>query len=706
MPTILVVDNEADLTEALAKALTGSERTVVCARDLDEAWHHVDSLAELDVAVVDQELPNGSGLGLLHHIRSQFPDAECLAVTAHPSVAAAREAVNLGLFDYLTKPLPDVGALKLKIENALEKVTLRREHRSLFARLKESEERYALAIRGANDGLWDWNLQTDELYFTPRWKALLGYEDHEIQNTPDSWFELIHEDDLDQVAAELTAHLEGGRQQLSVEYRMRHRDGSYRWMHTRGLAVRDEDGHAIRIVGSQTDITARKAVEEQLHHRMFSDPVTALPNRALLLDRLRRALDKPSGQQPENFSVVLIDLDNFTKVNDALAPSAGDSLLWEVGRRLADSLGPRDTLARIGGDQFAAMFEGPSAHQAALRFADSIPERLAEPFHYDGQALFVTASVGISHGDSGYSKPDDVLRDAVIAMNRAKAAGGNTSAVFEQRMHKRAKELLELDSALRQAVTRGEIVAHYQPIYNLADETICGFETLCRWNHSERGLIFPGSFLSLAESNGMIVDIGAWCLREACRQLDDWIARGVVESSTYMSINVSARQLLREDFVETVDKALRAVTFAPAQLVLELTESIFIAHTEEAQNNIEQLKALGISLAMDDFGTGYSSLTYLFRFPLDILKIDREFVSKVSGDGRYAALVEGVVRLGQSLGLSVTAEGIEEREQLELLQRYGCNQGQGWYFGKGRLASQLESNILQVTATPQRAKSG
>ncbi len=562
--------------------------------------------------------------------------------------------------------------------------------------LRESEERYFLATRGAKDGLWDWDLRKGRIYFSQRWKSMLGYEDHEIGDHKSDWLMLIHAEDRPQVEAELSAHLEGLSPQFESEHRMLHKDGEYRWVLSRALAVQDERGSAYRMAGSQSDITARKQIEEQLLHDAFHDALTGLPNRALFLDRLGRAIERSRRREDYQFAVLFLDLDRFKVINDSLGHTKGDEVLIAIAHRLEFFLRTADTVARLGGDEFVILLEDLDAPEDALRVAERIQDELKLPFYLDDQKVFTGVSIGIVLSTTGYSRPEEILRDADIAMYRAKALGRARSEVFDTEMRTTAMVRLELENDLRRAIGFQEFKVYYQPIISLENNRITGFEALVRWQHPERGLIPPEEFIGVAEETGLIVPIDWWVLREACKQLAVWHAEFGIEPPLTMSVNVSGKHFVSLDLVRQVEHILETTDVLPESVKLELTESVFMEEDEIAADAFAQLRNLGLQLQIDDFGTGYSSLGYLQRFPVDTIKIDRSFVSKMSTHSTNAEIVRTIVMLARELDMNAIAEGVETEEQLLQLKKLACEFGQGFlisepmdHYAAGQMVAQM-----------------
>jgi diguanylate cyclase (GGDEF)-like protein/PAS domain S-box-containing protein len=569
------------------------------------------------------------------------------------------------------------------------------------AALRESEARYALAARGANDGLWDWNITSSQVFYSPRWKAMLGYAEHEIGTALDEWFSRIHEDDRELLEMRLAAHYKRLISHFEHEYRIMHSDGRYRWMLCRGLAVWDDAGHAIRMAGSQTDISERKAAEERLLHDALHDALTGLPNRALFMDRLGHAITRSRRNTDYSFAVMFLDLDRFKVINDSLGHSAGDQLLTAIAFRLAQCLRPGDTVARLGGDEFIILLEDMSDLNATSDTAERIQRVLAMPLDLDGHDVFTTVSIGVTLSTLGYNSPEDMVRDADTAMYHAKIRGKSRHVIFDPAMHALAMSQLQLESDLRWAIEREELRVHYQPIVLLQSGDIVGFEALVRWQHPQRGLLFPVDFITIAEETGLIVPLGWWVLGEACRQIRAWQTQFSDMESLSINVNLSPKQLAQPDVVGRIAQALDQAGLEPRYLKLEITESTLIESSEATLATLTSIRELGVQFCIDDFGTGYSSLSYLHHFPIDVLKIDRSFISRIGAKGDQGEIVQTILTLAKTLGLEAVAEGTETPQQLDLLKIFQCDYGQGWLFS--RAVDEQHATALLAAAIIDRA---
>ncbi len=547
--------------------------------------------------------------------------------------------------------------------------------------LRESEERYELAARAANDGLWDWDLKTNTVYFSPRWKSMLGFHENEIINSRKGWLKLIHPEDRRQLQQKIAAHLNGDTTHFEDEHRMRHKDGSDRWMLNRGIAVRDASGKAYRVAGSQTDVTERKTAEDQLLHDAFHDTLTELPNRALFMNRLKHAINASQRRRDYQYAVLFIDLDRFKVINDSLGHVVGDQLLIAVSKRIKGFLRPTDTVARLGGDEFAILLEDIHDDRDAIHIAERIKKDLPQPFTIMGYETFTSASIGIALGSAGYDRPDHLLRDADIAMYQAKSNGKSRYEIFDEAMHASTISRLQTETALRKAIENREFVLHYQPIQSVTTGQVTGFEALIRWQHPEKGLIFPNYFIGIAEETGLIIDIGQWVIGEVCRKASQWKRACPEGPLPTVNLNLSSNEFT-PNLIEQMRQILKEIDIDPLTLRFEVTESTLMQNPEYASLLLWQLKEMGIGLHIDDFGTGYSSLSYLHQFPFDALKIDRSFVNRMTQDRENLEIVKTIIALAHNLGMNVIAEGVETLEESNILQELGCEYLQGYLISK------------------------
>jgi PAS domain S-box-containing protein/diguanylate cyclase (GGDEF)-like protein len=546
--------------------------------------------------------------------------------------------------------------------------------------LRASEERYALAAKGANDGLWDWNLEDNTIYFSPRFKAMLGYRDDEIGDLPEEWLNRIHRDDVDQFCDDVDAHLTGRTMTFQSEYRIRRKSGEILEMLARGVAVRHDDGTPYRMAGSQSDVTDRKRAEERLIHDALHDAMTGLPNRTLLMDRLGQALARIKRNPESGFAMAVFNLDRFRMVNESLGHGAGDDLLLAVSRRLENQVDHGDTLARLGADNFAILMQDSPDEKTARASVARIKKTIGEPFRLGGREVFTSASVGIVMGEGEYSTPGDLLRDAELAMSRAKRDGKGKTETFYSTLRREAVGLMEAETDLRKAIEQERLVPYYQPIIALDSGRVVGFEALARIEHPERGIIPPAEFIHIAEETGLIVPMCERMMSLACTQTAEWQELLDLEGKLNVSVNLSARNLADENLFGMLEQVLADTRLAPGSLHVEITESLIMSNPELMEQTLERLKTLDLRVVLDDFGTGYSSLSYLQRFPLDILKIDRSFVARMVSEARDQELVRIIVMLAHTLGLDVVAEGVETAGHAAALRALNCEYAQGFHY--------------------------
>jgi diguanylate cyclase (GGDEF)-like protein/PAS domain S-box-containing protein len=672
---LLVEDDEDDyiLTRDLLADSRRTQFTLDWIATYEDAMRAMQRDAH-DLYLVDFRLGDRDGLQFLREAKAWGCPRPIILLTGQSDTDIDVAAMKAGAADYLVKGQVDSKLLERAIRYSLE------QSRTLDA-LRESEERYALSARGANDGLWVWDVREGSVYYSPRWKSMLGFEDEEIGASPQEWLLRVHADDVVLLRSAIQLHLAGGSPHFESEYRIQCKSGEFRWMLARGLAVHDAEGQAARIAGSQTDITERRVAVERLLHDAFHDSLTQLPNRALFMDRLSRALEGFRRHPEAGYAVLFLDLDRFKVVNDSLGHTFGDQMLMSVAQRLTTSVRASDTVARLGGDEFTVLLEDLEQMTEAVRTAQRIQDALSVPFRIDDHEIFTSVSIGIALSATGYANPEEVLRDADIAMYRAKSLGKARHEVFDKTMHDRAVRLLKVETELRRAIDRGELRVHYQPIVSLATGRISGFEALVRWQRGDE-LVPAYEIIPVAEETGLITHIGDWVLREALRQVENWRRALPGHEPLHVHVNLSPRQFLQPNLIDQIERSLGDTDADPTLLHLEVTESVLIENAEEAGQLLRALRASRVGLSLDDFGTGYSSLSTLQQFPFDTLKIDRAFIGTNGNAHRNDEIVRTIANLANVLGMAVTVEGVESRDQVSRMRALGIEFAQGFFFSK------------------------
>ena len=554
---------------------------------------------------------------------------------------------------------------------------------------RAAEDRYRLAETGANDGLWDWDLANGKIYYSTRWKTMLGFADDQIGDSPDEWFERIHPDERAVIEQVREDHFVGKRDQFRAECRILHRDGQYRWMLVRGVAQYDDSGRALRAAGSFTDITERKMAEDQLRFEAMHDSLTGLANRVKLSDRIGDALCRLKRNSEDRFAVMFLDLDRFKVINDSLGHLVGDKFLIEIARRLAGfiragdtlSRSSRDDVARIGGDEFVLLIQDVQHESDVLHVAARLHTALSKPFMIDDHEICTGVSIGVAIAHEHYGSVTDILRDADTALYQAKGGGRNCTRIFDPEMHEKAMTQWRTETELRQAIERNQLVLHYQPVM-AADGTLAAMEALVRWQHPTRGLLNPASFIPIAEESELIVRLGRWVLRTACRQLHEWLRLFPRHNGLPVTVNMASKQFALPTFVDEIVRMLGETGLPARSLRLEITETVAMRDAHATMQTLLRLHTLGILIDVDDFGTGYSSLSYLHRMPVNSLKIDRSFVGSMADDNVSRSIVQAIIVLAHSLGVSVIAEGVEKPEILHLTSAMGCDFYQGYFLSR------------------------
>ncbi|SMP62901.1 putative bifunctional diguanylate cyclase/phosphodiesterase [Anoxynatronum buryatiense] len=562
-------------------------------------------------------------------------------------------------------------------------------------RLLETEERYRLVVEGSNDCIWDWDLRNQLLSFS-RTKLLLGYEEDELPETYDAWASLVHPEDLENTELISQQHLDGKTPYFYSEYRMRNKWGEYRWIQSRGKAVWDAEGKPVRIAGSHVDVTEQKRLMREMYQMAYYDELTELPNRTLFYDHLKKIMGTHHRHQ-EQFGLLTMDLDDFRRINDTRGHPVGDQILVEVARRINEQLQDNEFVARSGGDEFYVLKPRLLSKDDLKGLAERILKAFEAPFGVDGYEYFISASAGIAIFPDHGTDRDTLLQHADVALSEAKTAGKNKFWFFDQTIRDRITNWMEKEKDLRYAIQRREFVLHYQPIMDVKGN-IVGVEALIRWNHPQQGLLSPFFFMELAEETDLIHPIGAWVMESVCQTCRQWKMDGLPPLT--VSVNLSSMQFRRTDLPDWISQMIHQYGVDPCQLVVEITETAAMDNLSHTKELLNRIRALGVRVALDDFGTGYSSLNYLRSLPMDILKIDKSFIQEMGNNPKETFIVRQIIDMAHQLQLTVTAEGVEERAQWEMLERYGCDHLQGYYFHRPMAEEKLREVLAKTTVHP------
>lgn len=663
---ILVVDDESVTRLRLAHLLEYHDYEVVTAENGLEAVKLIKQ-EKFDLILTDINMPVMNGFRLLRMLRQMYNQIELPAVvmTSSDGNEQVLDAFDNGANDYIQKPF-DNEVVIARIQNLL---MIKNAQKAL----RESEERYALATRGTNDGIWDWNLVTGDLYLSQRWLEMVGKLDSTWQPKGDEWMQLIHPDDHKRVLNELESHLCGRTEYFETELRMQSGDNEYRWMLCRGLAVHDDDGMACRIAGSLTDITEGKV----------ADALTGLPNRILFRDRISRCVEILARHPDRPFAVIYIDVDDFKMINDQLGHDAGDEFLVNIANRLESTLRKSEAVvARLGGDEFAILLENAPSKESVIAVVERVHQQLSQPFKAGSQQIITRGSMGIVvANDSLASKLNQrittelLLSQADTAMYRAKKQHDTPYCIFDPAMIAENRFQLELGMDLQNAIGTQQIQLRYCPIVSLAGRKTVGFQATLCWNHPKYGWVSPDTFLPIAESKGLMEQLGSWALEESSRTISNWSRE--FDKQLILSLNVSVRHFMTGQLSANLPQVLLENELQPQQLQLAIPETVLGNQESKVTDNLNEIHSMGIGLAIADFGTSHSPLAYLHKYPINIIKIDESFTRNMLKSQKDKAIVRCVFALAESVQLFVAAEGIETVEQVKQLEEFGCQTIQG-----------------------------
>ncbi|MEM1172892.1 MAG: EAL domain-containing protein [Cyanobacteria bacterium P01_H01_bin.35] len=703
---ILVVDDEPDLelliSQKFRKKIKKQELEFVFVHNGIEALEILENEPDIELIFTDINMPKMDGLTFLTKLSERENlTIKTVIISAYGDLKTIRKAMNLGAFDFLTKPL-DLYDLEITLNKTLKAVQDSKEalqqkklaeeaHAELLKQqtLRESEKRFRALIENSTDIIMILNSDGKVIYSSP---LALKFLDNFDENKNISIFNIIHANDRQLVRHTLQKVVKNSSEKQYIkEFKIKNEQ--YKWQIFEAVFTNlTSDSYIEGIVVNCHNITDRKIAEEKLLHDAFHDSLTQLPNRALFIDRISNALARYQRHSQDQFAVIFMDLDWFKKVNDSLGDLAGDRLIMEVANRLKQDMRDDDTVARMGGDEFAILLEYVKSEKNAEYVAQRIQKLLQPPFFINNQKIYTSASIGIALSNNDYKSPTDIFRDADTAMNAAKTSGKASIKVFKPSMLTDNLAQLKLEIDLRQALQRNELELYYQPIILLETGLICGFEALLRWKHPEEGMISPNKFIPIAEETGLIIPIGWWTLQQACQQTYNWQQEFSLQSLT-ISVNLSGRQFSQSDLVEQVDEILSRTCLDHHSLRLEITETTIMENEQIVMGILSEFKAMNIQLNIDDFGTGYSSLSRLRNFPIDTLKIDRSFVMTMDGESQNLEITKAIISLAANLEIDVIAEGVETATQLALLRDLKCKYGQGYFFSEPIDSSQATKLI-------------
>jgi diguanylate cyclase (GGDEF)-like protein/PAS domain S-box-containing protein len=685
---ILCVDDDiAGLTQ-LGQQLRQAGYNVTAAASGQAALDLLDA-QRFDLMMLDLNMPDMSGLEVLDRVRrgGLKPDelpVIMMAEAGEDDLVAG--ALGEGADDYVNKPL--------HLPVAMARIRSHLARCSAIAAGKSEQERFALAVAGSSDGIWDWIVKNDQLYFSPRCLELLGLERDADLECMDDWVALLHNDDVDAFQLALRNHLEGISLAFQIECRIQHTNMTYRWFLVRGTSLRNEYGKAWRIAGSISDISERK----------LTDAMTGLPNRIVLYDRINQSIIKTrrrggAGGSGGSFGIILLQIDRYETMREAYGQAFCDLVQKAVSQRLITTLRTTDTLTIMSENTMCVLVDVLRDDTDLVRVANRVRSAAEEPITMGEESVMLTLSIGMAQAQAHHEIADELIKDATAALNKARDEGGGHEVVFDPEMQRRARDRLRIEADLHQALRRDELLVLYQPIVDLASGSLAGFEALVRWHHPTRGMVSPMDFIPIAEETGLIVPIGTWVLQQSLRQARIWLDAGA-DPNLFVSVNVSSRQLDGPALPDIVRAALDSNKLSPQRLKLEITESAVMRDFEVTLGLLNRLRSIGAGLSLDDFGTGYSSLSLLKRLPIDTLKVDRSFVSAMGVDAAGVRMVEAILQLARLFRLKVVAEGIERNEESDLLKALSCEYGQGWLFGKPLTPEICMQRLLEARGAP------
>ncbi|WZL82014.1 EAL domain-containing protein [Vallitaleaceae bacterium 9-2] len=556
-----------------------------------------------------------------------------------------------------------------------------------------SDERYQLAVEGANDGIWEWDIEKDRFFISPKVSEILGIEDQDIENAFEPWLERVHPQEWEQVKERMAKYLESQSGIYEDTYRIRNSEGDYIWILSHGKAIWNHIGKPIRVAGSYTNVTEQMQNQEKLHQLAFYDQLTGLPNRSMLIERIEQEIQKDTYQE-QKIGFLYLDIDDFKQINDTIGHDFGDEFICKIARFLEDEVNENAMVARLGGDEFGIAFFRLQDKREVETVAQRLLERIKQPWILQNNEFYVGVSIGITYYPEFGVNASALLQNSDIAMFVVKENGKDGYRIYDPKMHQRTWNYIKMNSQLRTAIENNEFSLYYQPQVDLKTHKVIGVEALIRWNHPQNGFIPPMKFIPFAEETGQIYAIGEWVVNTACAKRLYWEQHGL--GTMKMSINISSKRLAQDDVVDKIKHEIATHKIKGNCIELEITETAIMDNIERAIEVIHELKALGVTIALDDFGTGYSSLTYLQRLPIDVLKVDRMFIKDIMREKEVGHIFKFITQLAHELGLKIVAEGVETKEQLEFLKDNGCDIIQGYYYSKPVPSDAIEKVIEQI----------
>ncbi|MES0327094.1 MAG: EAL domain-containing protein [Gammaproteobacteria bacterium] len=697
---ILIVDDDHAVLTSLKKLLAINDYEADCATGGEEAICRINQ-KEYDLILLDLHMPQVNGYDVMQHIKAIDQKPAVVIISGETSFESARKACSIGTYGFLCKPYQAEELLTI-VKHALKEKRLKKQNILMQKQLKESERLHRYLVNTSPDIIYILDPHGHFTFINERIENLLGFDMEELIGK--HYSALIHQDDVEQAKYIFNERRVGERASTNIELRLKCKNSdSTRHFENKTLPIElssmgiytgaDKNNSYLGTYGVARDITERKIAEETITFQAYHDLLTGLPNRALLRDRLSLAISHAK-REKEMLAVMFLDLDRFKNINDSLGHMIGDELLQQVSNRLKECLREGDTLSRFGGDEFTLLLPKINNHKGNVsKIAEKITQVLREAFFVDGNELYVSASIGMSLYPQDGTTMDSLIKNADIAMYHVKGQGKNGYEFYSDDMNTPYFKNLSLDTGIHNALEFEEFSLLYQPQVNVISGDIIGVEALLRWQHPELGCVQPGEFIPFAEETGLIIEIDHWVLRNAISEISRWIKAGLPEIR--MSINISARHLAENDLVEKITLALNEFDVPGRCLEIEITENAIMKDMEAAINKLKQLSALDISIAIDDFGTGYSSLTYLHKLPIHTLKIDRSFLHEDRFNNNDHTIVNTIVAMAKGLKLNVIAEGVETQRQLDYLREIGCNEAQGFLFGKPMEATIIEKMLTQ-----------